>query len=230
MNQPNATIGADMLPREAEMLRDGFRRAPFKSRLIARHRNAISPLAPLLAELPPGGDCELLDVGCGSGLLLLCAAMRGRISRGHGVDSNARAIAEAEQAAGRIAAAATLPPLSFGVCANFDEWPDREFDAVSLVDVMHHVPPALQIALLDAAGRRVRAGGRIIYKDMCIRPRWRSLANRAHDLLLSRQWIHYLPLARVMEWGARNGYAVARSETYSRLWYGHELLVLDKPK
>jgi len=63
---------------------------------------------------------------------------------------------------------------------------------------------------------------------MCCRPRWRVAANQAHDLLVSRAWVHCLPLERVVEWGARNGYTVARREAYAKLWYGHELLALDK--
>ncbi|MGR3984214.1 MAG: class I SAM-dependent methyltransferase [Gammaproteobacteria bacterium] len=208
---------------EAAVLREAFCRAPLKYRLVTRNRIAINPIAPLLAMLPPCGT--LLDVGCGSGLLLLCAARRERISRGHGIDRDARALGAAEQAAARMGASA---PLSFSLCASFAEWPGERFDTVALIDVMHHIPRALQTELLDAAGRRVRDGGRILYKDMCIRPCWRALANRAHDLLVSRQWIHYLPLARVIEWGARNGYAPVHIETYSKWCYGHELLVLDK--
>jgi len=211
------------------MLRAGFRFAPFKSRLIAGYRDVINPFEPLLESLPHRRT--LLDLGCGNGLFLLYAAMRGRIRLGAGIDNSAQLTGIAEQAAARIAALhpARMPPLSFTACASIEEWPRRQFDTVALVDVMHHVPPALQMAFLNAAGQRVRAGGRLLYKDMCARPRWRAFANQAHDLLVAQEWVHCLPIERVIEWGARNRYTLARHQAYTKWWYGHELLVLDKP-
>src|SRR6266576_3469231 len=71
---------------------------------------------------------------------------------------------------------------------------------VSMIDVMHHVPPSFQKEFLLTACRHVRPSGLLIYKDMCRRPRWRAAANRLHDLVLARQWINYLPISQVELW------------------------------
>jgi len=50
-----------------------------------------------------------------------------------------------------------------------------------------------------------------------------------HDLLLARQWIHYLPIRRVDEWAGEFGLVPVHKEAISRLWYRHELRIYRKP-
>jgi hypothetical protein len=49
-----------------------------------------------------------------------------------------------------------------------------------------------------------------------------------HDLLLARQWIHYVPLSLVKSWAEDAGLALHHEESYARFVYGHELLVFHK--
>ena len=73
-------------------------------------------------------------------------------------------------------------------------------DVVMMIDVLHHVAdPGQRAAILEAL-QRVADGGRFIYKDMCVRPRWRAAMNQLHDLLAARQWIHTVPVADVIGW------------------------------
>jgi 2-polyprenyl-3-methyl-5-hydroxy-6-metoxy-1,4-benzoquinol methylase len=53
-------------------------------------------------------------------------------------------------------------------------WPDGAFDVVFLIDVMHHVPPASQQPLLKRVISKVKPGGTLVYKDMCLRPWWKA--------------------------------------------------------
>jgi 2-polyprenyl-3-methyl-5-hydroxy-6-metoxy-1,4-benzoquinol methylase len=100
---------------------------------------------------------------------------------------------------------------------------------VSLIDVLHHVPPAGQRELLAQAASRVQPGGVLIYKDLCDRPWWRTSANRLHDLLTAWQWIHYLPLEQAETWLTDAGLVRRARKDFSRYWYGHELLVFARP-
>lgn len=199
-----------------------YREAPLGRRLLMSYRPYICPLHRLLAQFPRGA--RVLDVGCGGGLMLVLLAAAGRVREGVGFDSNASMIRLASQ----VASAHGLP-LTFehrGVEAGL---PEGAFDVISMIDVMHHVPPSAQPALLDALMQRVRPGGMLIYKDMCRHPRWRSLANRAHDLALARQWIHYLPIQAVDAKAREHGLVEAHRETMTQWWYGHELSVLTRP-
>jgi 2-polyprenyl-3-methyl-5-hydroxy-6-metoxy-1,4-benzoquinol methylase len=206
----------------ARMAFQAYRNAPPVLRSLQALRPSICPIERLLRQIPPGS--RVLDVGCGAGLLLLAGASSGRVASGCGVDISEPALHAARSALAQIGKAAAI---TFQPAAAHD-LPDGPFDVVTLVDVMHHVAPAEQRDFFAAAASRVRPGGILLYKDMCANPWWKAWANRLHDLVLARQWIHYVPLADVRGWAAGLGFSVARSEEYSRFWYGHELLVLRR--
>ena len=63
---------------------------------------------------------------------------------------------------------------------------------------------------------------------MAERPRWRALANRLHDLVMARQWIHYLPIERVLAVAQAQGLTVVRRQHTACGCYQHELAVLGR--
>ena len=176
--------------------------------------------------VPDGAS--VFDIGCGCGLFLLGLAFAGKRISGVGVDMAPDAIRAATLAARTAEIEATGSTLSFAAAGGSDAWPVGQFDAVSLIDVLHHVPASEQRAFVTAAASRVRPGGVLIYKDMCRRPIWRACANRLHDLLLARQWIEYREIAEVQEWAESLGLVPQSRRDFVRLWYGHELCVFRK--
>jgi 2-polyprenyl-3-methyl-5-hydroxy-6-metoxy-1,4-benzoquinol methylase len=197
------------------------------ARLIQHHRHRIAPVAELVAAVPAGSD--VLDVGCGGGLLLACLACAGRLRSGLGVDSSATAIAAAEGAARRMAAEGVRPVPRFERRSVEQGLPEGRFDVVCLVDVLHHVPPAAQEQAFRDAASRVRPGGMLLYKDMCDAPAWRAGMNRLHDLVMVRHWIHYVPVERADAWAQACGLRTERAESRAMLWYGHELRTYRRP-
>jgi 2-polyprenyl-3-methyl-5-hydroxy-6-metoxy-1,4-benzoquinol methylase len=194
-------------------------------RKLQHWRPYICPFEELIKHVPQGAS--VLDAGCGGGLFLALLAATGKRITGHGFDISPVAIDVARTMA--ESAKATGSALHFEVRPVEDQWPHREFDVVSMIDVMHHVPPSFQREFLLTACRHVRPGGLLIYKDMCRRPLWRAGANRLHDLVLARQWIHYLPIAQVEQWaGEAAMHLMHRADRLNRLWYGHELRVFQK--
>jgi hypothetical protein len=61
---------------------------------------------------------------------------------------------------------------------------------------------------------------------MCLRPWWKSQANRLHDLVVAREFITYAPVQAVEQWANEAGMHVILREDISRFWYGHELRML----
>ena len=194
-------------------------------RAMASYRPYICPFNRLLASVPMGS--RVLDVGCGRGLFLGLLALTGRIRAGIGFDTSAPAIAEARAMAQRLPDPSVL---KFVECDNpIAAAGDDEFDVVSVVDVLHHVPVPAQEAFFRAAAARVRTGGLLMYKDMVDHPDWRAWANSVHDLIVARQVVRYAPVSRVEGW-ARDVGLVERSAAHDNLlWYGHELRVFERP-
>lgn len=114
-----------------------------------------------LADLQSGD--AVLDVGCGTGTLLIEAAKRiGPSGSAHGVDASAEMIAYA-----RTKAAAHGVAVSF-VEGSSDRlaFSDASFDAVFCTLMLHHLPAAMQTATIIEMRRVVRSGGRIVIVDM----------------------------------------------------------------
>lgn len=171
---------------------------------------------------------RVLDIGCGTGALLLRAAMEGKVSTGLGIDVFDPALALARSAWEQQQASCPDVSLQFERHVSPAEL-NGTWEAVVMIDVIHHVPVPDQEAFMRAAMRRVAAGGRMIYKDMCQRPFWKRGMNRLHDLVMARQWIHELPLEKARRWALEEGLVLVQEQHYSRIWYGHELLVLERP-
>lgn len=191
--------------------------------LIQRLRPLICPFEPLISALPDDG--RVLDVGCGTGTLILAASVAGKVRQALGVDISGHALAQARMAASVLTDYGSR--LTFQQCESPDEI-EGQWEAVLMVDVLHHVPIEKQEIFWKAAALRVSTGGRLIYKDMCHRPMWRVGMNRLHDLVVAKQWIQEVPLDTVKKWALESGFKVTHEERYTRFWYGHELLIMEK--
>jgi 2-polyprenyl-3-methyl-5-hydroxy-6-metoxy-1,4-benzoquinol methylase len=209
----------------AALSRSLYSGGPWLLRKLQHWRPLICPFDRLLGHVPE--DASVLDVGCGGGLFLALLAATGHRPRGIGFDTAAGAIRLAGDMAGRMEGrgAGSRGILRFERRDFADSWPKGPFDVVSIIDVMHHVPPPHQKSFFQTACRAVRPGGILLYKDMCRCPLWRAMANRLHDLAIALQWIHYAPIHEVERWAEDNGMELLHAERIDRLWYGHELRV-----
>ena len=104
-------------------------------------------------------------------------ARLGRIRSAVGFDADYVALHAAQDAAAKLLNRA---PIHFEQNSADDWWPKGCFDVVSIIDVMHHVPPERQADLIAVAAEHLTEGGLLLYKDMASRPLWRAWANRLH--------------------------------------------------
>lgn len=123
------------------------------------------PAMRAIASLGALGD--ILDLGCGRGLLSLYVLERGAAKSVRAYDWDAEKIALAQRA-------------SEGLDAHFGTVDIREAevepaDTVLLVDVLHYLGPAAQDALLARAADLVRPGGRLVLRDATTNCGWRSV-------------------------------------------------------
>jgi SAM-dependent methyltransferase len=218
-----SSVGPALAPDELRaFFLDLYAGAAPRYRLLAAYRAYISPFEPIARFVPRGA--RVLDFGCGAGALLTLLAALGRIGYGLGLDTSGAAIAAAGAAAARLGGG----KLEFRRIDTVGEVTRERFDVVLMVDVLHHIPVAEQEGAIALVGARAGPGGLFLYKDMAYRPAWRRWANLGHDLLLSRQLVHHVPVERVEAWAARQGLRLEHAEDYARLVYGHQLRVFRK--
>jgi SAM-dependent methyltransferase len=217
-------MGVDELALLARQLYVG---GPYLMRKLMHYRIRICPFERLLPLVPPGAS--VLDVGCGAGLFL--ALLSGVVPElvGVGFDHSGLAIKTAARMAEEVKKAGLSADLTFVRLGTAEPWPSGTFDVVSLVDVLHHVPPAHQKGVFERATKSVKPNGILLYKDMADHPVFQAGMNRLHDLILARQWIHYVPIRRIEEWAGECGLTITHAKEISRFWYRHEVRVFRKP-
>lgn len=208
----------------AEQARALYVRGPWLLRKMMHYRVYICPFERLLPHVP--ANSRILDVGCGCGLFLALLAATTPDIDATGFDASAPAIVMANAMADQVRRRRLPVKLQFQMLDARAAWPDGTFDVVSLIDVMHHVAAEHQESLFLRAVEKVGPGGILLYKDMAASPWFPAAMNRLHDLVLARQWIHYVPIVRIEAW-ARSLH-LEHSETMTRFWYRHELRVFRK--
>jgi len=158
-----------------------FADTPRATRLHTRLRWWWCPFPVIEAAVPDAGD--VLEVGCGHGLLTLYLALASRQRHVVGVDIDGAKIAEAAEAATRLRpdeAEVTFHAVEPGYV------PDGSWDAIVVADVLYLLPEADQRSLLTAAAGTLRPGGVLVVKEMGLTPRWKLTWNRTQETLATR--------------------------------------------
>jgi 2-polyprenyl-3-methyl-5-hydroxy-6-metoxy-1,4-benzoquinol methylase len=216
-------ISAAQLERVAK---DLYTDGPWVMRKMMHYRIRICPYERLIAEIPAG--CSVLDIGCGGGLLLALLAGCRRLGSGVGFDSSRPAIETALRMQDKLRQRNHSSNLSFVRLDLAEAWPSGQYDVVSLIDLLHHVPRSQQAAVFEMAANKVKPGGLLVYKDMLDDSFLPAFLNRIHDLVLARQWINYVSTEKIEDWARDLGLLSHRSGTMSRLWYRHYLNIFRR--
>ena len=189
-----------------------------KDRLLNTWRPRICPFHDLMEYVPEGA--RVLDIGCGTGLWLYLLSRTESISFGLGVEVDSVKVNLAntiKRAEDRLEFQSILPEM---------QWPSGNFDCLTMIDVLHHVPPPRQQDFL----RRIEQTGatRIVFKDIDPTAKCKAAMNTLHDLLLSHERPRYREKETVAHWLDESGYRTSHMGRHDMLWYSHYLVVADK--
>jgi len=152
-----------------------YRDAPLAARAYLRIRIANYPR--LMWDHLAGLQGTFLSLGAGYAILEAMAALRNPAARIIGSDRNAARIAVARNALRDI------PNLSLQVLDLRADFPSGRADGFLLLDVLHHLRPDVQEAVLQNAARALPANGRIVIKECGTRPAWKKWVNYLNDAI-----------------------------------------------
>jgi SAM-dependent methyltransferase len=173
--------------------------------------------------LPAEG--RVLDLACGFGLFSLYYATARPALAIEGLDRNARRIAMARAAAGRLG----LGNVRYAVGDVMDFRPAHAFDAVYMLDIVHHIAEETVRPLLEQVAKCLPAGGRLVIKDVDTAPAWKRWFTHALDKLMDpRTPVRYWSgeeLAALLE---AVGFRVYRHLMVDILPYPHVLYVCER--
>lgn len=189
-----------------------------KDRLLNTWRPRICPFHEIMEYVPD--QSRILDIGGGSGLWLYLLSRSKKISFGLGMEVDSAKVDLAN------AIKTDTDPLEFQVAAPEDPWPSGQFDCLSMIDVLHHVPRSHQRDFL----RRIDQTGvnRIIFKDIDPTAKCKAAMNTLHDLVLSHEYPRYCKKETAATWLEEMGYRIVHQGRHDMLWYSHYLIVADK--
>jgi 2-polyprenyl-3-methyl-5-hydroxy-6-metoxy-1,4-benzoquinol methylase len=139
------------------------------------------PIDAVEAAVPAVG--RVLEVGCGHGLvsLYLAECRPGRTVVGIDVDVDKIDIA--------LQAAEADPDRAVDVRferVDPERYPDGEFDAVVICDVLYLLPVDVRRDLIARAVAQLAPGGTVVIKEADQVPRWKSRLATAQELLATR--------------------------------------------
>ena len=145
-----------------------FDRLPAKERWFCRARLGLAPLEQVAAR---ASGTDILDVGCGHGVLAALLLHGHPERRVVGIDPDLRKIEWANESIGR------LPNAEFRAVTIEALAAERPaaFDCVIIADVLCLIARATWPPFLDAARRLLRPGGQLLLKDAENDGSWRAV-------------------------------------------------------
>lgn len=146
-------------------------------RLLIAGFDRIIPL------IPETGD--ILDLGCGYGLLTNLISILKPNGNVLGIDPNRKRIEVAKLTQG------DRKNISFEIGLAQQLKSDKQFDTIVCCDVLHHIPKEDQIPVLEKLSELLCPNGSLLLKEINDKPRLKYYTNYTQDMLVSGRPLHF---------------------------------------
>jgi len=195
----------------------------FLSKLYVRLRFIICPFEKVEKYVPKTGT--LIDVGCGFGLFAFYLKFTAPARNVIGCDLDSSRIARANA----IRKQKKINGIHFFV-KDVKNLTLGNVRAVTMVDLLHHVPYPIQKKLIREIAQKLSPRGKLIIKDLDDKPRWKHYWNFAHDAVMTRTTkLYFIPSRKLVPLLESCGFTVKVHDLRSTLIpYNHVLYVAQK--
>lgn len=207
-----------------------FDSLPVRERWFCRARIKLAPLAEVAAH---ASGTQLLDVGCGHGVLAALLLHADEKRRVVGIDPDARKIAWANQSVGKS------PRAEFRACTIETLAAERPatFDCVFVADVLCLIDRDTWPSFLISARQLLRPGGHLVLKDAEDDGSWRAIKALWQERLMVHvlrrtvsSGIGFATREELEGYVTRAGFVVDDIESYARGYTApHVLLTAHVP-
>lgn len=188
----------------------------YVERLKAVYRPYICPFDDLLLYV--NAQNAVFDIGCGQGQFALLLAEFAHPRALGGVEISTRLVQAARD---------LLRRYERHIPVDFEPYDGTNFpvsiaryDTVFLIDVVHHINPAMQQAFLNELYRAMSVGSRLIIKEID-RSSPLVVANKLHDLVFAGEVGHERSRKQLTEMVEASGFRVFDVKRRTMLWYPH---------
>ncbi len=200
-----------------------YARTPRRFRYYARAKYQMDPCYKALCERISEA-VQVVDLGCGLGMLGVALAELGGARQTFGVDWDEQKIA-----AGRLAAV-DLPAVTL-VQGDLRSLTLPPADVVTIIDVLHYYDAATQTAVLGRAQAALRPGGCILIRETDpLRTGGARLTRLFERAMVQLGWnrgpqVHYRPIEQLCQDLAALGFACERLDVAGATHPGNILLL-----
>lgn len=191
-------------------------------RLYNYIRLLILPLHKIAQKVPETGN--ILDVGCGYGLLDIYLAKTSRLRNIIGSELNEKRVKFASVAAAKI----NLSNVSFVSRDLVQSENEHKFDCIIMVDLLHHISLVKQKQLLNSAYFLLKKGGKLIIKDLDNRPAFKFYWNLIHDKLMTGfDQLYFRNSQEIAVDIEQQGFTLEHQDI-SNFFYAHHIFICEK--
>jgi len=190
------------------------------TRMRAKLRGFVCPMDEVCHSVP--AHSSVFDLGCGTGAMLLdLIKMRGVKSVGGCeiseflLDSARQSVSLELGTSGKFLQACSPPPCIV------------EFDCITLIDVLHHIPRDIQTSYVQEVAKHMKSGALLVLKDIdASNPLvW---FNRLHDAVFAGNGFQEIGYFAAQQLVANAGLRVESTTNIRKFWYPHYFILARK--
>jgi cyclopropane fatty-acyl-phospholipid synthase-like methyltransferase len=189
-------------------------------RIRAKLRGFVCPMDEVCRSVP--AQSSVFDLGCGTGAMLLDLIKTREVKLVGGSEISESLLDAARQSmslevgtSGKFLQASSPPPCI------------ADFDCITLIDVLHHIPKDLQPSYLQQVAKHMKSGALLVLKDIdASNPLvW---FNRLHDAVFAGNGFQEIGHASAQQLVTESGLDMESTKKIRKLWYPHYLILARK--